>query len=38
MEKSSIFSSFIVLNQQRIDELEANLWLMEHQKSGARLV
>ncbi len=38
MEKSSIFSGFIVLNQQRIDELEANLWLMEHQKSGARLV
>ena len=38
MEKNSILSDFIVLNRQRIDELEADLWQMEHQKSGARLV
>ncbi len=38
MEKNSIISGFIVMNQQRVDELEANLWQMEHQKSGARLV
>lgn len=38
MEKNSILSGFIVLTQQRVDELEANLWQMEHQKSGARLV
>lgn len=34
MEKNSILSDFIVLNRQRIDELEANLWQMEHKKSG----
>ncbi len=34
MEKNSILSDFIVLNRQRIDELEANLWHMEHKKSG----
>ena len=38
MEKNSILSDFIVLNRQRINELEADLWQMEHQKSGARLV
>ena len=38
MEKNSILSDFIVLNRQRIDELEADLWQLEHQKSGARLV
>ena len=38
MEKNSILSDFIVLNRQRIDELEADLWQMEHRKSGARLV
>lgn len=38
MEKNSILSGFIVLDQQRVDELEAELWHMEHQKSGARLV
>ena len=38
MEKNSILSGFIVLDQQRVDELEADLWQMEHQKSGARLV
>ncbi len=38
MEKNSIFSDFIVLSRQRIDELEADLWQMEHRKSGARLV
>ena len=38
MEKNSILSDFIVLNRQRIGELEADLWQMEHQKSGARLV
>ena len=38
MEKNRILSDFIVLNRQRVDELEANLWQMEHRKSGARLV
>lgn len=38
MEKNSILSDFIVLNRQRIGELEADLWQMEHRKSGARLV
>ena len=37
MEKNSILSDFIVLNRQRIDELEADLWQMEHQKSGAKI-
>ena len=38
MEKNDILSGFIVLDRQSVDELDAVLWQMEHQKSGARLV
>ncbi len=38
MEKNDILSGFVVLGRQSADELDAVLWQMEHQKSGARLV
>ena len=38
MEKNDILSGFVVLERQSADELDAVLWQMEHQKSGARLV
>ena len=38
MEPNSILHNFAVLSCQRVDELEAALWQMEHRTSGARLV
>ena len=38
MELNQVIHGFTVLSRTPVDELEATLWQMEHQKSGARLL
>ena len=38
MEQNQIIHNFTVLSGEKVDELNAVLWQMEHQRSGAHLV